>query len=512
MIKFNDTACRFLKNKLILICVVVFTQCSLHAQSYDITTFGAKADGVTDNTAAIQKAIDECSKTGGKVIFPSGTYLSGTLILKSNTTLHLSAGATLLGSADLKAYPYLDAGIRFYGDQWARQSLIFCRDQENVSIEGLGTIDGQGAKFPVTTTKKPDRYKNRPYLLWFAGSRNITVRDVLLRNSAFWMQHYLGCEYVNIDGIKIWNHSNKNNDMLDIDGSKFVHISNVIGDSDDDGITIKSTSPIISEHITITNCIISSHCNALKFGTESTGGFRNVTVSNCVIKPSRQTTTIYGKPAGNGGLALEMVDGGIMENITIDNIVIEGPQVPIFVRLGNRARKFMDAAGAPPVGRMKNIRLSNITATGADTIGCSISGIETAQIEQISLSNISIETVGGGTAKGIDFKVEEKETEYPEGTMFGHLPAYGLFIRHAKEVTLSNIIIRSKDMDTRPGIVVNDVSQFSFSGLDIQSSGKTNSVIQVVKSRNGVIKNSLKHYPSKSFVQKDQLSVNILSD
>src|SRR6476646_10816217 len=109
MIKFNDTACRFLKNKLILICVVVFTQYSLHSQSYDITSFGAKADGVTDNTAAIQKAIDECSKTGGKVIFPSGTYLSGTLILKSNTTLHLSAGATLLVSADLKAYPYLDA-------------------------------------------------------------------------------------------------------------------------------------------------------------------------------------------------------------------------------------------------------------------------------------------------------------------------------------------------------------------------------------------------------------------
>jgi hypothetical protein len=161
---------------------------------------------------------------------------------------------------------------------------------------------------------------------------------------------------------------------------------------------------------------------------------------------------------------------------------------------------------------MKNIRLSNITATGADTIGCSISGIETAQIEQISLSNISIETVGGGTAKGIDFKVEEKETEYPEGTMFGHLPAYGLFIRHAKEVTLSNIIIRSKDMDSRPGIVVNDVSQFSFSGLDIQSSGKTNAVIQVSNSKNGVIKISLKHYPSKTFIQKDKLSVNILSD
>ncbi len=123
--------------------------------------------------------------------------------------------------------------------------------------------------------------------------------------------------------------------MMDIDGCcRYVTISNVTGDSDDDGITIKSTSKLISEYITITNCILSSHCSALKFGTESTGGYRNIVISNCVIKPSAQVSTIYGRPAGISGIALEVVDGGTMENISISNMVIEGPEVPLFIRLG----------------------------------------------------------------------------------------------------------------------------------------------------------------------------------
>ena len=241
------------------------------AQTYDISSFGAKGDGVTDNTPLIQRAIDSCAKTGGRVYFPAGTFLTGTLYLKSNVTLHISEGAVVLAHHDISKYPYQDAGIPFYGELWARQSLIFCKGQQNVGIEGKGTIDGQGGKFLANTLKKPDRYRNRPYLLWFAGCKNVSVKDVQLRNSAFWMQHYLGCEYVLIDGIRVWNHSNKNNDMMDIDGCKNVTVCNVIGDSDDDGITIKSTSPLVSENITITNCVISSHCNALKFGTESTG-------------------------------------------------------------------------------------------------------------------------------------------------------------------------------------------------------------------------------------------------
>ncbi|HSC38705.1 MAG TPA: glycosyl hydrolase family 28 protein [Chitinophagaceae bacterium] len=447
------------------------------AQQYNIKDFGAIAGGTTDNTPYIQKAIDSCARTGGKVIIPSGTFLTATLYLKSNVTLSLDGGAILLGSPDINKYPYLDAGIRFYGDQWARQSLLFCKNAVNVSIEGLGTIDGQGASFPITTDKKPDRYKNRPYLLWFAGCKNISIKNVQLRNSAFWMQHYLACEYLQVDGIKIWNHSNKNNDMMDIDGCKYVTVSNVTGDSDDDGITIKSTSPSLSENITITNCILSSHCNALKFGTESTGGFRNITISNCVIKPSLQLTTIYGKPAGNSGLSMELVDGGIMENVSVSNLVIEGPQVPLFVRLGNRARKFTTEAPGPPVGRMNNIRISNIIARGGDETGCSFTGLANAPIENIFLNDIYIESNGGGRGSDTLRSVDEMETVYPEATMFGPLPSYGFYIRHAKGVTLSNITLTYKGTDTRPGMAVVDAERFSFSGLHIQSEGKTEKTV-----------------------------------
>lgn len=489
--------------------------CSLNlatAQLYDVTTYGAIGDGVTNNTVAIQKAIDECSKTGGKVYFPGGKFLTATLVLKTNVTLHISSNATILGHPDTKRYPYQDPGIHFYGEEWAKQALIFCKNQQNVGIEGSGTIDGQGASFVVNTIKKPDRYRDRPYLLWFVGCKDVKVKDVNLRNSAFWMQHYLGCEFVTIEGLRIWNHSNKNNDMMDIDGCKNVTISNIIGDSDDDGITIKSTSPLISENITIMNCVISSHCNGIKFGTESTGGFRNVTVSNCVIKPSNQTSTIYGKPAGLSGLALEMVDGGIMENITISNIVIDGPLVPIFMRLGNRARKYMNSAPAPGKGKMKNISISDIIATGADETGCSITGIEGTAIQDVTLHNITLETKGGDSLVDIFKPVVEKEEEYPEGTMFGKLPAYGFFIRHVKGIKMSGITVRTTGKESRPGFVLNNTGHFSFDTIDVQTNESTKAVIYVSESKYGTIVNSPQYYPVQQFLLKDKGSVNIYSE
>jgi polygalacturonase len=482
---------------------------SSYGQQYDITHSGAVGDGVTDNTVAIQKAIDSCTVTGGKVYFPVGTFLSGTIVLKSNVMLHLSAKATLLGQPASKHYPYQQSGIPFYGEDWAKQALIFCKNQENVGIEGEGTIDGQGGSFVINTIKKPDRYKDRPYLLWFAGSKKITVKGVRLRNSAFWMQHYLGCEQVLIDGVDIWNHSNKNNDMIDIDGCKYVTISNVRGDSDDDGITIKSTSKLVSEHITITNCILSSHCSALKFGTESTGGYRNIVVSNCVIKPSAQVSTIYGRPAGISGIALEVVDGGIMENISINNMVIEGPEVPLFIRLGNRARKHVAAAPTPLPGKLKNISISNIIATGANDIGCSISGLDKAPVENISLHNISIEFSGGGRVADGQIVPEEKEVDYPEATMFGKLPAYGFFIRHARDVRLSDIRLRYQQADGRPAFVVSGTNGFTLNGLNVQTEATTDGVVVVNNSKNGIVGSNVAEFPARRLVKQDQTSSNI---
>lgn len=482
---------------------------SVQAQLYNVRNSGAVGDGTTDNTVFIQKAIDSCSVTGGTVYVPKGTYLTGTLVLKSNVTLHLSADATILGQPASRYYPYQNSGIRFYGEDWAKQALIFCNNQKNVAIEGRGTIDGQGAAFVTTTLKKPDRYKDRPYLLWFAGCENVSVTGVQLRNSAFWMQHYLGCKKVRIDGISIWNHSNKNNDMMDIDGCSYVTISNVTGDSDDDGITIKSTSPLVSEHIVISNCVLSSHCSAIKFGTESVGGFRNIAISNCVIKPSAQKTTIYGKPGGISGLALEMVDGGVMEQVTVNNLIIDGAEVPLFVRLGNRARKYIATADTPRPGIMRNISISDVVATGAGITGCSVSGIAKANVENISLHNIRIESEGGGVKADIIRKIEELEDLYPEGTMFGKLPSYGFFIRHVKGMNMSGVTVTTKATDQRPGFFITDTHDFQLLGLTAKQPAGSGASIYVHKSDDGLLSAKGGSVSVQGFLKKDEISKNI---
>lgn len=479
---------------------------NLKAQQYDIRNSGAVGDGITDNTLFIQKAIDSCNITGGTVYVPKGIYLIGTLYLKSNVTLHLSVNATLLGQPAAKFYPYQDSGIHFYGEDWAKQALIFCRNQKNVAIEGKGTIDGQGAAFVTTTLKKPDRYKNRPYLLWFAGCENVSVTGVQLRNSAFWMQHYLGCKKVRIEGISIWNHSNKNNDMMDIDGCSYVTISNITGDSDDDGITIKSTSPLVSEHIVISNCILSSHCSAIKFGTESVGGFRNIAISNCVIKPSAQTTTIYGKPAGIGGLAMEIVDGGIMEHIAVSNLVIDGPEVPLFLRLGNRARKYIATAEVPKPGIIRDISISDVVATGAGITGCSVSGIAKANVENVSFNNIRIVFAGGGVTADVTSKIEELEDLYPEGTMFGKLPAFGFFIRHVKGLRMSGISMSSHTPEQRPAFFVDDTKDFAILDIDTKQAGTS---VLVSNSVDGLVSAKSSGKPLEDFLKKDGSSKNI---
>lgn len=474
----------------------------MKAQYYDVSSFGAVGDAKTDNTRFIQRAIDSCSINGGTVYIPKGVFLSATLYLKSDVTIHLSAGAVLLGQPEAKFYSYQDAGIRFYGEQWAKQALIFCKNQKNVAIQGTGIIDGQGAAFLSSSLKKPDRYKDRPYLLWFSGCENISVTGVQLRNSAFWMQHYLGCNKVRIDGISIWNHSNKNNDMIDIDGCSQVSISNVIGDSDDDGITIKSTSPLISEHIVISNCILSSHCSAIKFGTESVGGFRNIAISNCVIKPSANKAIIYGKPAGICGLAIEMVDGGVIEHINVNNLIIDGAEVPIFLRLGNRARKYIASAGEPKPGIMRDINISDVTATGAGITGCAVSGINQSNIENVSLNNIHIEFSGGGQSSDVSSEIKELEALYPEATMFGKLNAYGFFVRHVKGISMSQIHVSTKKPDQRPAFFVEDVKDFVMVDLYTAKSGTQ---VLVTNSSDGVVSSS----SGPSFLKTDKVSKRI---
>lgn len=442
--------------KILLLAVIPFTH--TYGADHNITFFGAKADGITVSTKAIQKAIDESSKKGGRVIIPAGDFITGTLFLKDNTTLFFEKNARLLGSKELSDYPKTTVGFRFFGDTWVYQSLIIAHNVNNITIEGEGTIDGQGAAFPVTTKVKPDRYRNRPYLLWIADCKNVTVKNIELRSSAMWLQSYIRCEKLRIDGIRVFNHANKNNDLMDIDGCKDVVISNIVGDADDDGITFKSTTDRISENIVVSNCILSSHCNAIKFGTESTAGFRNVVITNCIIRKSAAKDAKTGFPEGICGIALEIVDGGIMENINISNIVVDGPRVPLFVRLGNRARKHYNEAPQPPIGSISNINISGITAYASSPIGCSITGIFKGKIKGISLSNCRFACPGGISENMDNVIMKELEELYPESTMFGLLPSYGLYVRHVNDINLDNIVFELKQEDSRPAIVCDDVT------------------------------------------------------
>lgn len=457
-----------IKTSFIIAILVLFHFITLGNKNiFNIIDFGAVGDSKTINTKAIQNAINECSKQGGKVIFPAGKYISGTLYLKSNVTLHLSENATLLGSTNINHYPHNTPEYKFYGDTWVKQSLIYAEKQENISITGKGTIDGQGGTFKTTTRKKPDRYKNRPYILWFVECTNVKVEDIFLTNSAMWMQHYLACNKVRIRGIRVFNHCNYNNDMIDIDGCKDVIISDCIGDTDDDALTIKSTSSRKSENIVVNNCILSSHCNAIKCGTESSGGFKNIVISNCIVRPSEQRTTIYGTPNGISGISLGMVDGGVLDGIIINNIIIEKVKVPLYMRLGNRARPYRTDQGKIPVGSFKNVQISNIYATGADSISCSFTGIPGYPIENISLSNIRISFNGGVSLKDNLFEVPELETHYPESTKFGILPSSGFYIRHAKNINFNNIQLSFNYTDTRPVFICDDVENLKLKEIQI---------------------------------------------
>ena len=444
----------------------------IFAGDYPVSAYGAVGDGITLNTRAIQDAIDACALAdGGRVVIDQGRFLSGTLVLKSHVELYLKEGAVLLGSTRLEDYPEMTTPYRFYGDDWVRQSLIFAYDQEDIALSGEGIIDGQGAAFRVNTKKKPDRYRNRPFLIRFTQCRGVRVSGLTLRNSAMWMQHYLACDDVDISGVRVFNHCNKNNDMIDIDGCHRVLIRGCTGDTDDDALTLKSTSPRACEDIHISDCILSSHCNAIKMGTESTGGFKNIRITNCEIRPSRVREVIYGLPDGISGISLELVDGGIMENIDISHVVMDGPEVPLFIRLGNRGRPHMEGMDPVPVGRLGQVRIRNISAHNAGTTGCSITGIPGYRVSDITLEDLDLEFRGGVEVGDFNEQVPELESQYPEGTMFGILPASALYLRHLEQVRISGLKAAFLEADGRSHMVAEDVKDLSHKGLRL-SDGK----------------------------------------
>ena len=442
---------------------------------YNIVDYGAKADTTELSTTALQRAIDACAAAGGgRVTVPAGNYKTGSIRLKSNVNLYLEHGATLYGSTDLKDYTPMKSDYVSLRTQTTTIQLIYADGVKNVVIDGYGTIDGRGRAFKKLSWN--DEGITRPHLIRFIQSEDVTVRNVTLKNSGCWMQHFLACDRLRIEGIKVVNRNNYNNDALDIDGCHDVVVRGIIADSDDDGITLKSTSPRLCENIRITDCVISSHCNAVKLGTETNGGFRNINISGIVVKPSDdQQEKFFGQWIGTSAISLEIVDGGTMENVSVSDFTIEGTESPIFIRLGNRGRgyklrseqKMLSGKGNDDtiaelipidhVGCIDGIRIDNIQVRNAGATGCSITGLPGHPVRNVWLSNITIRHKGGVKTEDLklinDTIVYEKEKEYPEATMWGNLPAKGFFVRHARNIHFNNIDIKTEEPDIRPDFV-----------------------------------------------------------
>ncbi len=463
--------------------LAIFLLCVQRVSSqYNILNFGADNTGISLSTTAINKAITECNeKGGGRVVVPAGIFLSGTILMKDKVELHLESGAVLKASTDPKDFPRQPQPVyRSQKDKGGWFSLIYAEGASGISITGTGTIDGNGA------AQKPDPalfggdLDGRPRNILFISCKNIRVEGITMLNSGMWNQHYLDCEDLIVDRVRVFNHSNRNNDAIDIDGCRRVIVSNSIFDTDDDGITLKSTGPAPTEDVVITNCVVSSFCNAIKAGTESSGGFRNISISNCVIKPSiSRSKPVFNTPRhGITGISLEIVDGGKMEGVSISNITIEGTEAPFYVRLGNRARKYNPDIPDPEMGSMKNISISNILAYNTGNFSSSVTAVPGSYIENLQLSNIQIYNRGG--LKVGDYitsfnKVIEDEKGYPQPTVWGNLPSSFLFIRHVKNLQLNNFSFGSDQADLRIPIIAVDVDMLQIKGG--MSAGKSSGTL-----------------------------------
>jgi polygalacturonase len=480
--------------------VSTMTRAFAAASTYDVRDYGAKGDGKTLDTAAVNKAIDAAAAAGGgTVLFPAGDYLCYTIRMKSNIALLIDHGATIIAADQPQAgqpgydnfEPNLwgDLVYQDFGHSHWRNSLIWGEGLQNISILGTGRIWGRGLLRDGGTTQGQG---NKTIALKLC--RNVELKDFTVYQGGWFVLLATGVDNMTISNIKI----DTNRDGFDIDCCRNVRMSDCsINSPQDDGICLKSSYGLgfarSTDDVTITNCKVSGYTmgtvldgtyqfgtndggtGRIKFGTESNGGFRNITISNCLF-------------AHCNGLAIESVDGAIIEDVTISNIAMEHiSNPPIFVRLGARMR----GPEGVPIGAIRRININNVVAAYASSRAASIiSGIPGHAIEDISLSNIRIlynggdgtgarAAAGGGRTGGRGtglpaappdpFGTIEAENVYPEPTMFGALPAYGMYVRHARRVAMDHVDLSLMQADSRPPFLLYDVAGAQFEHVRVQA-------------------------------------------
>jgi hypothetical protein len=422
---------------LILVIALLFAMDSLAqpaaaSSAYKARDFGAQGNGSAMDTAALQKAIDACATGGGGTVYLGpGVYLCGGLRLKTGVYLYLDAGCTLKGSPKDSDYEKCEElGFKNDADSetsYFHFSLIWAEDAEHIGVIGEGTIDSNYVK------------RHGPKTIAFKRCRFVDIKGVRLLNAPNYNISLLGTDYVNIDGVTILNGFA---DGIDPDACRNVRISNCHIESRDDAIVPKTSFSLgqrrSCENITVANCFLASRANCFKLGTESGGDFKHITVANCVMSNFAGETP--GANHATSGISLESVDGANVEDVLISNVSMYNACCPIFIRLGGRCRD-----NAPSPGSLRNVSISHVVALNASWTS-SITGIPGYCPDGITLSDIRlVYSCAAMAGTGKDAPVPEQVKEYPTANMFGPLPAYGLYVRHVRNLTLSNIQLQCTD-------------------------------------------------------------------
>ena len=480
------------------------------ARVYNIRTFGAKGDRTTIDTAAVQAAIDACATDGGgKVLVPAGTFTIGTVELKSNITLHIAAGGTLLGSGDGKQYHAVDA-IPLHGDttlndgNWA---LLFAVKAKNLSIEGPGTIDGQGAQFhPATRGATPPSGiggNKRPYHILIYQSENISVRNISLLDCAYHSIRIIESQRIFLDSIYIHNRVNGNNDGFHFISAEQVRLSNCTVKCGDDACALFGSC----RYITVTNCYFSTRWSVFRFGGGHAG---DIAISNCVLKE------VYGCP-----MKFQGDPGSVFENISFSDLVLDDVTGPISISVGRGHWRASDGPMpdvVPPV-HVRNISFSNIHGNvtaqapaqlSEGTLGVGsrpgeirsaivLNAIDDAVLEKISFSNVHLTFGGGGTAE--DAAIRDVPKVFGEYFELGRIPAYGLYARNARSLTLQNVRFEVSEPDLRPAVIFDHVEDAAIYGLNVQGNPQAESVLRFFDSKQALLTGSRVLTPAGPFLQ-----------